>query len=118
MQGKIDTSEISERPKFQRVRRDAEGRLPPPKSMIREAVTRYMRRHSVTVHRLWQMAQVHSSCLSQSELEEFLYGEHPLDLPAIEALLAATDLRLVSKRDATEGRSTTTAKGRVKKNTS
>ncbi len=35
MQGKIDTSDIAERQSFQRLRRDAGGRLPPRKSMIR-----------------------------------------------------------------------------------
>jgi hypothetical protein len=38
MHGRIDTGEISERQKFNRIRRDAKGQLPPRKSIIRDAV--------------------------------------------------------------------------------
>jgi hypothetical protein len=95
MQDCIDTSEIPERRKFHRIRRNADGRLPLRKSVIREAVAREMRRRNLTAYRLWQMAQTHYPSLSQSAVHEFLKGQRQLELPSIEALLAAVGLRLV-----------------------
>jgi hypothetical protein len=95
MQGSIDTGEIPERRKFHRLKRDASGRLPPRKSIIREAVTREMRQRHLTVYRLWQMARAHSPTLSQSAVHEFVKGQRQLELPSIEALLAAVHLRVV-----------------------
>jgi hypothetical protein len=46
----------------------------------------------LTAYRLWQMARVHCSTLSQSAVHR------QLELPSIEALLAAMDLQVVSKR--------------------
>src|SRR5437879_5517286 len=43
MRSRVDTHEIPERRKFHRLRRDASGRLPLHKSMIREAVARQMK---------------------------------------------------------------------------
>jgi hypothetical protein len=96
MRGRIDTSEISERRKFQRLRRDASGRLPARKSMIRDAVTREMHRRHLTAYRLWQLARPHYPPLSQAAVHEFLKGQRQLELPSIEALLAAVGLRVVS----------------------
>ena len=95
MQGSIDTREIPERRKFRRLQRDASGRLPPRKSVIREAVKREMQHLDLTVYRLWQMARVHYPALSQSAVHEFLKGERQLELPSVEALLAAVHLRVV-----------------------
>lgn len=95
MQGPIDTSEISERRQFQRLYRDASGRLPPRKSLIREAIAQQMEAQRLTAYRLWRLAKVHYSPLSQSAVHEFLRGQRQLELPSIEALLAALDLRLV-----------------------
>jgi hypothetical protein len=98
MQGTIDTSEIPQRRGFQRLQRDARGELPHPKSSIREAVTREMRRRHLTVYRLWQMARPHYPPLSQAAVHEFLKGKRQLELPSVEALLAAVDLRVVRRR--------------------
>jgi hypothetical protein len=95
MQGSIDTTEIHERRRFQRLKRDASGRLPPRKSMIREAVSQQMQQLHLTVYRVWQMARVHYPSLSQAAVHEFLKGQRQLELPSVEALLAAMDLRVV-----------------------
>src|SRR5438132_392540 len=75
MQSSIDTSEIPERRTFQRLKRDASGKLPPRKSIIREAVARQMQHLHLTVYRLWQMARTHYPTLSQSAVHEFLKGQ-------------------------------------------
>lgn len=95
MQGSVDTGEIAERRKFQRVKRDASGRLPPRKSIIRDAVTREMQRLDLTAYRLWRLAQAHYPPLSQAAVHEFLKGQRQLELPSVEALLAAVNLRVV-----------------------
>jgi hypothetical protein len=95
MQGSIDTGEIPERRQFHRLRRDANGRLPPPKSIIREAVSREMQRLHLTAYRLWQLARAHYPPLSQAAVHEFLKGQRKLELPSVEALLAAVNLRVV-----------------------
>jgi hypothetical protein len=100
MAGRIDTSEIAERRKFRRLQRDASGRLPPRKSMIREAVARQMRHLHLTAYRLWRMARVHYPPLSQAAVHEFLKGQRQLELPSVEALLTAVQLRLVSTKPA------------------
>jgi hypothetical protein len=97
--GRIDTSDIPERREFQRVRRDADGKLPQRKSMIRDAVARQMRRRHLSVYRLWQLALTHYPPLSQAAVHEFLKGQRHLELPSIEALLAAMNLRVVNGRD-------------------
>jgi hypothetical protein len=99
MQGRIDTSDIPERRKFQRVQRDASGRLPPRKSVIREAVLREMKHRHLTAYRLWKLARKHYPPLAQSAVHEFLKGQRQLELPSVEALLAAIDLQVVRKRD-------------------
>src|SRR5712691_13438802 len=99
MQGSIDTGEIPERRKFHRLQRDGSGRLPPRKSIIRDAVTRQMQHLHLTVYRLWQMARAHYPALSQSAVHEFLKGQRQLELPSVEALLAAVHLRIVRRRD-------------------
>jgi hypothetical protein len=98
MQGSIDTGEIPERRTFERLQRDASGRLPPRRSMIRDAVTRQMERLHLTAYRLWRLARVHYPPLSQAAVHEFLKGQRQLELPSIEALLAAVHLRLVSRK--------------------
>jgi hypothetical protein len=65
--------------------------------MIREAVARQMKRLHLTAYRLWQLARAHYPSLSQSAVHEFLKGQRQLELPSVEALLAAADLRVVSK---------------------
>jgi hypothetical protein len=97
MKGPIDTREIPERRRFERLQRDAAGRLPPRKSIIREAVTREMRRRHLTTYRLWRLARAHYAPLSQAAVHEFLKGKRQLELPSVEALLAAVDLRIVRK---------------------
>jgi hypothetical protein len=98
MQGNIDTGEIAERRKFHRLKREASGRLPARKSIIREAVARQMQDLHLTVYRLWQLARAHYPSLSQSAVHEFLKGQRHLELPSVEALLAAVHLRVVKRR--------------------
>src|SRR5262245_46592516 len=98
--GSIDTTDIAERRKFDRLKRDANGRLPLRKSMIREAVTRQMRDLRLTAYRLWQLAREHYPTLSQSAVHEFLKGQRQLELPSVEALLSAAGLKLVRKSPA------------------
>jgi hypothetical protein len=98
MKSRVDTSEIPERRRFERLRRDASGRLPPRKSIIRDAVTREMRRRHLTAYRLWQLARAHYAPLSQAAVHEFLKGQRQLELPSVEALLAAVELRVVRRR--------------------
>jgi hypothetical protein len=100
MHSRIDTSEIPEHRTFQRVKRDPNGKLPPRKSIIREAVAREMQRLHLTSYRLWQMARAHYPTLSQSAVHEFLKGQRQLELPSIEALLAAVNLRIVRRNSA------------------
>src|SRR2546428_512519 len=95
MQGSIDTGEIPEGRKFHRLQRDASGRLPRCKSIIREAVARQMQHLHLTVYRLWQLARAHYPSLSQAAVHEFLKGQRQLELPSVEALLAAVHLRVV-----------------------
>jgi len=89
MQGPIDTAEIPERRKFQRLKRDANGRLSPRRSTIRDAVAKEMHGRHLSVYRLWQLARAHYPALSQSAVHEFLKGQRQLELPSVEALLAA-----------------------------
>ncbi len=91
----IDTGEIPELAKFQRLNRDDNGNLPPKRSMIGEAVAQEMERHHLTAYRLWQLARLHYPPLSQSAVHEFLKGQRQLEPPSIEALLAAVKLHLV-----------------------
>jgi len=98
MMGDIDTSDIPEKRKIERLHRDATGKLPSSKSMIREAVARQMQRRHLTVYRLWRLARVHYPSLSQSAVHEFIKGQRQLELPSIEALLAAVDLRVVARK--------------------
>jgi hypothetical protein len=95
MQSSIDTAEIPERRKFQRLKRDARGNVPPRKSMIRDAVVREMHARQISVYRLWQLARVHYPALSQAAIHEFLKGQRQLELPSVEALLAAVNLQVV-----------------------
>ena len=104
MQGSIDTTDIPERRTFQRLQRDASGRLPPRKSTIRDAVKRQMERLHLTAYRLWQLARVYYPPLSQAAVHEFLKGQRQLELPSIEALLAAADLRVVSGKVGQHGK--------------
>ena len=98
MKGKVDTGEIPERRRFHRLQRDASGKLPPRKSVIRDAVAREMRRLNLTVYRLWKMARQHYPLLSQAAVHEFLKGQRQLELPSVEALLTAVNLQVVSKK--------------------
>lgn len=95
MKTPIDTSEIPERRVFKRIRRDEHGKLPSQRSMIRDAVAREMRAREITVYRLWQLAKTHYPPLSQAAVHEFLKGRRQLELPSVEALLAAVNLRIV-----------------------
>lgn len=95
--GPIDTTDIPERGPFRRLQRDALGRLPSRKSMIRDAVAQQMQARRLTVYRLWRMAQVHYPSLSQAAVHDFLKGRRQIELPSVEALLAAVDLEVVRK---------------------
>jgi hypothetical protein len=83
--------------------------------MIREAVARQMQRLHLTVYKLWQLARPHYPTLSQAAVHEFLKGQRQLELPSIEALLAAVDLRVVQGRDRRLGRNQRRGKPGVKK---
>lgn len=96
MAGRVDTSDIPERPKIERLSRDAAGGLP-RRSIIREAVARQMRELNITAYRLWQLARTHCPTLSQSAVHEFLKGQRQLELPSAEALLTAVHLRIVRR---------------------
>jgi hypothetical protein len=98
MRGRIDTSEIPERRRLVRLRRDANGDLPVRKSMIREAVAQQMEHRRLSVYRLWKLAKAYYPPLSQSAVHEFLKGNRQLELPSIEALLAAADLHVVGTK--------------------
>jgi hypothetical protein len=100
MKGSIDTSEIPERQRFLRLKRDTSGKVPPRKSVIRDAVAREMRRLNLTVYRLWQLARAHYPLLSQAAVHEFLKGQRQLELPSVEALLTAVNLQVVRKNAA------------------
>jgi hypothetical protein len=115
MQGSIDTSEIRERRKFHRLKRDGSGGLPLRKSIIRDAVTRQMQHLRLTVYRLWQLARAHYPPLSQAAVHEFLKGQRQLELPSIEALLAAVHLRVVRRSVAQRGRTQRGTKQGAKK---
>jgi hypothetical protein len=110
MRGRIDTSEIAERRSGPRVARDANGNLPPRKSLIRDAVTDEMRRRKLTAYRLWQIARAHYPTLSQSAVHEFLKGQRQLELPSVEALLVAVNLQVVRGRPARRGHTRTATK--------
>jgi hypothetical protein len=97
MAGAIDTGDIPERRKFDRVQRDKSGRLPARRSMIREAIAREMGKLNITAYRLWQLARPYCPTLSQSAVHEFLKGQRQLELPSAEALLAAVHLRIVRR---------------------
>jgi hypothetical protein len=97
MDNPIDTSEIPERRKFDRLPRDTNGGISVRKSIIRDAVAREMRHLHISAYRLWRMARSHYPLLSQSAVHEFLKGERQLELPSVEALLAAVNLRVVRK---------------------
>lgn len=93
MAGDIDTSDVPERgASFTRLKRDAQGRLPTRKSVVREAVKREMTRRHFTAYRVWKEARGHCPTLSQSAVHEFLKGMRELELPYAEALLRALDL--------------------------
>lgn len=96
MERAIDTGEIPKRRQFRRLKRDADGRLPRRKSLIREAVAHRMESLHLTVYRLWRLAKTHYPPLTQGAIQEFLKGQRQLELPSIEALLAALDLTLVN----------------------
>jgi hypothetical protein len=98
MQRPVDTTEIPERRRFRRLKRDAGGTLPHRKSLIREAVLREMQQLRLTVYRLWQLARAHYPPLSQAAVHEFLKGQRQLELPSAEALLAAVGLRIVRNK--------------------
>ena len=96
--GRIDTSEIPEARSFERLERDViNGLLPSRKSIIRDAVAKEVKRRHLTVYRFWQLARAFSPSLSQSAVHEFLKGQRQLELQSIEALLAAAQLRVVSR---------------------
>lgn len=96
MSKRVDTSDIADVSKRPRLRRDATGKIPPRRSIIREAVAREMKKQRLTVYRLWQLARRTYPPLSQSAVHEFLKGQRQLELPSIEALLVAIDLRIES----------------------
>ncbi len=118
MKRPIDTSEISERQSFQPLQRDGAGMLPPGKSMIREAIADQMRRLHWSVYRLWQVARVHYPQLSQAAVHEFLKGKRQVELPSIEALLAAMDLRVVKESDGKRARISGSKRERTRKKAS
>ena len=96
MEGPIDTSDIPERRgRFHRLKRDEMGRLPPRKSLIRDAIVRELERLEMTPYRLWKEAKAYCPTLSQSAVHEFIKGQRQLELPSAEALMAAVNLGIV-----------------------
>ncbi len=86
--------------------------------MRREAVVRQMKRRSLTTYRLWQMAQVHYPSLSQAAVHEFLKGQRQFELPSVEALLAAAELRIVRRKTTPRGKPRRAPKQGAKKSES
>jgi hypothetical protein len=103
MKRTVATGDIPERRRFRRLHRDADGKLPARKSVIRDAVARELRRRNLTVYRLWQLAREHYPHLSQAAVHEFLKGQRQLELPSVEALLTAVNLRIVRNKPAKRG---------------
>jgi hypothetical protein len=118
MHRSIDTAEIPVRRKFHRLKRDASGKIPPRKSILREAVSRQMQRLHLSAYRLWQVARVHYPPLSQAAVHEFLKGQRQLELPSVEALLAAVHLRVVRRPVAQRGQAQRRTKEGARKNVS
>ena len=66
--------------------------------VIRDALARQARRRRLSVYRLLQLAQAHYPPLSQSAVHKFLKGQRKMELPSVEALSAAVDLKFVAGR--------------------
>lgn len=98
MAGPIDTSDIPEQTSFQRLKRDANGRLPPRPSRIHAAVVCQVLERKLSEFRLWKMARNFSPELSRSVVRDFLAGTNPIELKFLEAILAAVDLHVVERK--------------------
>ena len=96
MKGDVDTSEVSETRRFNRLQRDATGALP-RRSMIRDAIEDQRKQHKLTVYALWKKAKVIRPSLSQAAVGEFLKGKRELELPSAEALIMAVNLTITRK---------------------
>jgi len=98
MKEPVDTREIPEKKgPFQRIHRDAQGRLPQPRpelrdSPVRTAILAELGRRRMTRYALWQDANAQCPSLSQSAVYEFLAGHREIGLKYIEALLGALGL--------------------------
>ena len=91
----IDTSDIPELPRGHRVRRDRDGRLPPRRGAIREAIASVMASRAMTPYALWKGAQAHCPTITETAVGEFLKGKRSIGIEYVEALLLAADLRIV-----------------------
>jgi hypothetical protein len=69
----------------------------------------------MTAYRLWQLARAHYPPLSQAAVHEFLEGQRQLELPSIEALLAAMNLRVVKGNAVRRGQTQQATKQGAKK---
>jgi hypothetical protein len=91
----IDFSDIPEMPQGQRLRRDANGRLPRRNSVIRDAILSAMSERGMTTYALWKEAKEHCPTITETAVGEFLKGQRSIGLAYVEALLAAAGLTIV-----------------------
>lgn len=88
----IDFSDIPECAGGARLRRDADGRLPKRRSVIRDAIAASMAERGMTTYALWKEAKVHCPTISETAVGEFLKGRRSIGLEYIEALMTASGL--------------------------
>jgi len=93
--GDVDTSDISESTGRRRLVRDADGDLPPRRSVIREAVHSEMGRRGLSNYALWKAAKAYAPTISETAIGEFLKGQRSLGIALVEALLSALALEVV-----------------------
>jgi hypothetical protein len=101
MKGPIDTSDIPERgAPFNRVERDAKGRLPPrtPRpSPIRSAIIDQLAQRKMNRNQLVKEAKGYCPSISQSAVYEFIAGRRDIQLNYAEALMQALGLRVTAR---------------------
>ena len=109
MARRIDTSDIPETKKLgPRLKRDASGRLQKrPLSPIRKAILSALGHRQMTRYRLWQKAKAQCPTLSQSAVYEYLRGERDIGVTYVEALMAASGVKVSAKKPAVKTPKTT-----------
>jgi hypothetical protein len=108
----IDTSDIPETKKLgPRVKRDTAGRLQKrPLRPICKAILSALGHRQMTRYRLWQKARTQCPTLSQSAVYEYLRGERDIGVTYVEALMAASGVKVSATKPAAEIPKTTKRK--------